>query len=110
MLLLVLCGRILAMPGWMPTVTQETLTVTLCSDVGTVDIHFDREHDPDKHAADHSKPCVFASATDNGPPPVGAAPVRALWLASSSYHQPALAIGTAQGGTQLPPATGPPTA
>ncbi len=110
MLGMLVAARLLAMPGWMPVLSKDSITVTLCAETGggTVDIAFDREHpkpSPDKDSGH----CLFA-ASDHGAsaPPAFASVSPLRWALSSAYRPPAIIAGVIASQAPPPPSTGPP--
>ena len=109
-LLLVVAGRIMAMPGWMPTVSKDRLVVTLCAETGggqTV-IEFDREHKPKTDNVKSSQ-CLFAGLDHAGVHDDGA--VKATphqYRLALAYDAPPIIAGIIADQAPPPPSTGPP--
>lgn len=104
----VLAGRTLAMPGWMPTVVKDQLVVTLCSESGggNVVIEFDREHPPKK---DTRQNCTFAASDYGAPPSASLVTYQPQgWPLQLAYAAPPIIAGIIASQAPPPPSTGPP--
>ncbi len=94
--------------GWMPETAHGTISITLCTAAGAVQMHLPGKHEPSPDHERGQQPCAFGGLAHASTPPEPGAVLPLPGPVAEQYVRAYTHFILAQAARQMPPARAPP--